>query len=232
MAGSSFLTLTNKLLNRLNEVTLNEFNFNDLSIKGIHSAAKIAIQDAVSSISLAEQEWPFNAYQHTQTLLIGVNEYVWPDGFRTADWSSFELLKNDTLNTKSQYLRKINRDEWYSNYRSDDYDNITSGVQMPLYVFDTHGIGFGVTPNPNKEYPISFRYYKDTLELNLPDDTVLIPTKFDYAIISKALSDMYTFLDNTERSVQMYKKYQDELNIMRTVLINKPERMVDTRVQR
>ena len=66
---STFLDLTNQLLRRLNEVEIAQADFP--SVRGVQATAKDAIKNAIAKINQAEYEWPFNAVEHTQLLVVG-----------------------------------------------------------------------------------------------------------------------------------------------------------------
>lgn len=224
--GSTYLKLTNKLLRRINEPPLTESVFE--SARNIHSTAKEAIADTVQRINSDVLEWPFNAAEHTQTLTIGTQEYAWPSNWRSIDWNSFYILKNDSLNTKTNKLCKISRDEWYYKYRERDYDAGSDGLRIPEFVFEAHGNGWGVTPSPDKEYEIKFRYFLSPDELTNYDDVTTIPSEYDYVIIAGALYIMKIFKDNSETGDRAGRDYQNGLQKMRSTLVNNYEYVTST----
>lgn len=193
---STWMDLTNKLLRRTNDVEITEADF--LSAKGIQAAAKDYIQDVVREINTSKPNWPFNAVEHSQDLEIGVEEYAWPANFTAAEWQSFQIQADSTIGNTFIHLNLTTRDEWYAQMRDIDYQTTTEGRDIPTHVFPSHGQGFGVTPSPNAEYPIKFRYYKDPTALSVYDSQVTIPDKFDYVIIAGALMYMNLFKENVE----------------------------------
>tara|TARA_R100001530_G_scaffold50391_1_gene37498 strand:+ start:3398 stop:4489 length:1092 start_codon:yes stop_codon:yes gene_type:complete len=85
----NFLQLTNRTLNRLNEVELTSANFT--SSTGIQTTAKNGVNDAIRDIVAAELEWPFNVAAGSDTLIPGTQEYTLATG-RSYDWDSFFIL--------------------------------------------------------------------------------------------------------------------------------------------
>src|SRR5882762_7873700 len=156
---STYMELTNRLLRRVNDVEITEANFP--SVRGIQATAKDCILDTIREINSSRIDWPFNAVEHSQSLVIGIEEYAWPTEFTSADWNSFQLQKDDTLNVNHKQLQPISREEWYHNFRDLDYDSEALGKNVPEVCFPSHGNGWGVSPSPNHAYPIKFRYYKN-----------------------------------------------------------------------
>jgi len=196
MAGSTFLQLTNRVLRRINEVELTETNF--ASTRGIQSLVKDCVNDAIREINQQKWEWPYHAVETTQLLQEGVSEYPFPSDFKSADWNTFQIMKDDTLNTTNQILKLIDRNEWYRYQRDIDYDNIPDGMRIPNYVFKTYNGGFGVTPSPDLGYTVKYRYFKNEVPMSLFSDTTDIPTNFNNVITSGALYHMNLFRENPQ----------------------------------
>ena len=226
---TTFIDLTNKLLRRLNEVEISQADFT--STRGVQTLAKDAIRNAVQKINQAEYTWPFNAAEHSQTLVVGQEEYSWPVEFKVADWDSFQIQKDDALGVQYQGLSFISRDEWYRNHRDEDYNAESFGRDVPTLVFPSHGNGYGVTPSPNQAYSLRFRYYLSGASLEAYDDTPRIPAAYDHVIIEGALYFMYMFRDNLEAANVAAQVFQQGLKEMQSLLINKYNRIYDTRVR-
>jgi len=217
------------VLRRINEVEIAEDEF--LSVRGVQALVKDAVKAAVAKINQAEFEWPFNAAEHTETLVAGQTEYDWPDYFKVVDWNSFQIQKNDSLGTGFKTLSPIDRDEWYKNYRDDDYEQGSAGITVPDFVFPSHGEGFGVTPSPDKAYSIRYRYYLNYADLTAATDTSRIPQSFDTVIVDGALFHLYMFKDNIEASQAAYAAFEDGLKDLQTLFINSFEYVRDTRIR-
>jgi hypothetical protein len=226
---STYLTLCNLVLRRLNEVEIPASEFD--TVRGVQALAKDSVKTAVSKINQAEFEWPFNAAEHTETLVQGQEEYTWPDAFKTVDWNSFQIQKNDSLNVGFKTLKLIERDEWYAQHRDEDYDSGNAGRGIPDFVFASHGNGFGVTPSPNAAYTIRFRYYLNYADLTAFNDQTRVPTSFDSVIVDGALYQLYMFKDNTEAAQAAFVSFEKGLKDLQTLYINNYERVRDTRVK-
>jgi hypothetical protein len=226
--ASSYITLSNLVLRRLNEVEIAEADF--ASVRGVQALVKDAIEFSIAKINQAEFEWPFNAAEHTQVLVAGQTEYTWPTYFKVSDWNSFQILENSSLGSSYQQLKYLERDEWYKFHRDDDYTAGSAGRGIPQYVFPSHGSGFGVTESPDAAYSVRFRYYLTHSDLVNAADVSRIPTNFDSCIVDGALYQMYQFKDNLEASQASYAAFADGLKNLQTLYINNYVYLRDTRV--
>ena len=226
---STYLDLCNKVLRRLNEVEIAVDDFS--SVRGVQALVKDAVKSSIAKINQAEFEWPFNAAEHTETLVRGQSEYIWPAYFKVSDWSSFQIQKNDSLNVGYSTLKSIDRDVWYGQHRDNDYEAGTAGRGVPIYVYQSHGNGFGVSPSPNAAYSIRFRYYLNYSDLTAHNDQTRVPESFDTVIIDGALYHLYMFKDNLESSQAAFMSFEDGLKDLQTLYINNYEYIRDTRVK-
>lgn len=225
---STYMELTNRLLRRVNDVEITESDF--LSVRGLQATAKDCILDAIREINASRIDWSFNAVEHSQNMVIGVEEYAWPTDFTAADWNSFQIQKDDVLNIKHKQLRPISREEWYHNFRDIDYDSETLGKNSPDYCFPSHGNGWGVSPSPNAAYPIRFRYYKNPDDLVAYNDEVTIPSKFDYVIIAGALYHMNMFKENSDGVAITKAKFESGIRDMTNLFLPNPTYVYDSRI--
>lgn len=214
---STYMNLTNKLLRRLNEVQITQSDFP--SVQGIQATAKDCIFDSVQEINNDNADWPFNAVQHTQNLVAGVEEYAWPSNFTLADWSSFQLQADDTLGVKTKRLQLLNREQWYEIFKDRDDDSGTAGIRRPEYVTPSHGQGFAVTPSPDQAYPIQYRYYRDPPVIEAYDSEVSIPSKYDYVILLGALYHLNLFKENAEAAASSKAEFKNGIAVMKKNLL-------------
>lgn len=225
---STYLQLTNRVLRRLNEVEIAQADF--ASARNIQATAKDAVLDTVREINASKIDWPFNAVEHSQTLVIGTEEYAWPLNFTAADWKSFQIQKDETLSVSHKSLKLLSREEWYSYLRDTDYDSENTGRGVPDYCFPSHGQGWGVSPSPDKAYALRYRYYKNPDDLSAFDDEVSIPSKFDYVITAGALYHMNLFKENPD-GVQIIKsKFESGIRDMTNAFLPNPTHVYDGRV--
>lgn len=224
---NTFRDLTNKLLRRLNESEISVSDF--ASVQGVHALAKDAILASVDEINQMDREWPFNSTSTSQTLTAGQEVYTWPSDFQAVDWDSFYIQKSSSPNTNTIRLRRINKDVWYRRYREIDYDSESTGVAVPRFVFK-YGTGYGVTPSPNAAYTLYYNYFSFPTRMSAYDDTTTIPDRFDWVIVDGAIYYMNLFRENESTADRMEAKFKKSMKTMRSLLINVPDKMEDTRV--
>jgi len=236
MAGSTILSLTNKLLRHFNEVELTSATFP--TANGFHAAAIDYVNDSIRTIHQAEYEWPFNWDEETVTLVPGQTDpqlYDLATDAETVDWDTFCLVRDDTLTVSETYLKYIDYDDWFQTIRSNDKAQVgsaTLGIQPPQQVFRTQDLKFGVTPIPDRAYQVKYQYWGFKAALTTYSETTTIPTRFDHIIFAGAASDVYMFRGNMP-AANMYKKKQtDGISKMRELLINRYKTVRDGRVRR
>jgi len=160
----------------------------------------------------------------------GQEEYSWPQNFKIADWDSFQIQADSTLDVDFLTLKFISRDEYYRRYRDTDQNAGADGISIPNYVFPSHGSGYGVSPSPDRAYKVKFRYYLNNTSLINPTDETRIPSTYDHVIVEGALYHMYMFRDNIESANMAMQVFDLGLKEMRTIFINNYNKMYDTRV--
>ena len=232
----TYLELVNQVLRRVNEVELNSSEFS--TTNGLHSAAKDAVNNSILRINSAEFEWPFNGATHTETLVAGTEEYLFPSDLKTVDFNSFQIQKDGTHSTVFRTLRKIERDEYFNLYRDTDETSGTDGRGMPEFVYMAHGAGstgqdlkFGVTPSPDKAYELKFNYFAVPATLSAHDSVTRIPDHFEHIIVDGAVYFMYVFKENMEAAQMALMNFQQGIKDMQSQTINSYERITDRRVQ-
>ena len=103
--AETFLTLTNKVLARLNEVQLTSTSF--ATARGIQVQAQNAVNESVRYINQKEFQYPFNHSTKTETLVAGTVRYTIPTTAKTVDYNTFRLVKDSDLGS-SQVVDYIN----------------------------------------------------------------------------------------------------------------------------
>ena len=226
---STYIDLCNKVLRRLNEVEIAVGDFP--IVRGVQALVKDAVRSSIAKINQAEFEWPFNSAEHSQTLVAGQTEYSWPDYFKVADWNSFQIQKDEALNSNYKVLDFIERDVWYKSHRDADYEAGTAGRGIPDHVFPSHGNGFGVTQSPDAAYRVRFRYFLNYSDLTNYNDVSRIPESFDTLVIDGALYHLYMFKDNLESAQAAFMAFEQGIKDLQTLYINTYESIRDTRVK-
>lgn len=222
---ANYLTLTNLLLRRLNEVELTQVDFSQ--VKGIHRHARDAINAAIADIQTDDTEWPFGYMQYTQTLSTGIGLYDLPADSLKVDQESFFLLPDPNYGVDGAPLLPISWDDWHVNYRALD---IQADPHVPIRVFLTPHNKFGVSPLPAYPVKVQYQYYKLLDPLVNYNDSCPIPDAFNNVIVDGAMWYMSLQRDNHEVAQMAERKYQKGLKRMRVLLINKNDYMRDTRV--
>ena len=103
--ATTYLTLTNRVLRELNETELTSSTF--ASSRGIQTAVKDFINKGIHDIYNETGEIPLLYARTTQDLIVGDNEYSFPNDFRKADMDSF-FLKPTELVTNGEFESNIN----------------------------------------------------------------------------------------------------------------------------
>ena len=112
--AESFLTHTNRVIARLNEVQLTSSNFS--SARGIQVQCQNAVNEAVRYINQKEFQYPFNHATDTETLVAGTFKYSVPTTAKTVDYNTFRLVKDSDLATSGGRLRVLNYNDYLNSY--------------------------------------------------------------------------------------------------------------------
>jgi len=229
---TDFISLTNRVLRRINEVELTTSNFD--TARGVQAAAKDAVNSAIFDLNAQQYEWPFNAAEEATILVIGQTEYSNPTNLKSFEWNSFQIVGEGTHSTTNQSLSYIDRDVWYKTYRDRDDDNATLGISIPTFVFASHGTGWGVSPAPDKTYRIQFRYFLHPAELVNHGDSVTgnvaYPVAFTPTIVEGAMFHIYMLKDNVESAQLALANFERSVADLKSQYINKYSEVRDTRV--
>jgi hypothetical protein len=112
--AESYLTYTNKVLARLNEVQLTSSNFSNA--RGIQVQAQNAINESIRYINQKEFQYPFNHSTKTETLVGGTVRYSIPTTAKTVDYNTFRLVKDSDLGASGGRLYVINYNDYVNSY--------------------------------------------------------------------------------------------------------------------
>lgn len=228
--GSTFLSLTNKVVRKLNEVELTSVNFSTAT--GFHAVVKDSVNEAIRFINQEEFQWPFNHQAGSQIMTSGIQEYALPSDYKSIDWHTFFLQRDESLNIEGRPLLIKEYDEWVRRYRSNDEHiiaNISTGTTTPELVFRTQKETFVVSPPPSEAYVIKFDYWNAADDLSAHDDTTNVPTRFDDVIKNGAMIGVYMFRENLESANKVEDRFLRGIKNMRTQLINSYQHMFDLR---
>jgi len=127
MSGT-YLSLTNSVLARLNEVQLTSANFS--SARGIQVQAQNAVNETVRYINQREFNYPFNHATETKTLTAGVVRYSVPTSTKSIDYNTFRLVKDSDLGTSGGRLGILNYNDYINSYiTQEDEINSTTAAE-------------------------------------------------------------------------------------------------------
>ena len=120
----TYLSLTNEILTRMNEVVLTAANFADA--RGVQVQAQNAVNEAIRHINQKEFAYPFNHESNTSTLIPGIVRYTVPTSTKHIDYNTARIKKDDNVNSAGINLRKLNYNEYISKEFANQEDEIES----------------------------------------------------------------------------------------------------------
>lgn len=230
---ATYVTLINQLLRRLNEVTLDTAGDGFDTVRNVQALAKDAINNSIRNILQTGQEWPFLKNTYTQTLTAGTRQYSFPADFASVDWDTFYIKELGAATNTPSYLPTISFEEYTQRYRGlDDQADSGSGISAPQRIYQTYESKFGVTPVPDNSYEIEYVYWSFPADLNLYDDTCVIPDRFNHVIIDGAMMYMMRFRSNDQSAAIHQQNFQDGIRSMRRILMDDPLDIRSTVIQR
>jgi len=223
---STFLSLTNELLRRLNEVQIDQADF--ANVKNVQALAKDAINSAIRQMLQDAQEWPFTLVTYEQTLVAGTNAYNFPADYSKADWDTFYIKQLTSENNTPKKLNLITYDQYLTYYRSVEDLSGETGRTDPDYVYMTQDTKFGVTPVPDASYVVEYRYWKYPADLVAYDDTAVIPDRFKHVVIDGAMMYMMLFRSNEQSATMHSQKFEDGIKMMRRLVVDQSVNVIST----
>ena len=113
----TFLSLTNSVITRMNEVELTSSNFT--SARGVQIQCKNAVNEAIRYINQREFGYSFNHASNSSTLIAGQARYTAPTSTKSIDYSTARIKKDTDLNVTGNNLSTLN----YNEYIDKDYAN-------------------------------------------------------------------------------------------------------------
>ena len=120
----TYLTLTNAVITRMNEVALTSSTFS--AARGVQVQCKNAVNDAIRYINQREFGYSFNHASNSSTLTAGVAKYSLPSSTKSVDYSTVRIAKNTSLNAAGNNLINLNYYEYIDNDYANEEDDIAS----------------------------------------------------------------------------------------------------------
>ena len=126
--AETYLTLTNKVIARLNEVALTSTTFS--SARGIQVQCQNAINESIRFINQREFNYPFNHATATQTLTAGVVRYSLPASTKTVDYNTFRIVKDSSLGNGGYKLNILDYNDYINRVinQEDEIDTTTTST--------------------------------------------------------------------------------------------------------
>jgi len=121
---ASYLSLTNSVLARLNEVQLTSSNFSNA--RGIQVQAQNAVNESIRYINQREFQYPFNHTAKSQTLTAGTVRYSIPTDAKHVDYYTARIVKDSDLATSGANLRLMQYNEYINKESITQEDEITT----------------------------------------------------------------------------------------------------------
>ena len=120
----TFLSLTNDVIARMNEVVLTSSDFT--SSRGIQTQCKNAVNDAIRYINQREFGYSFNHASNSSTLTSGVARYSVPTDTKSLDYSTARIKKSSSLNVTGNNLASLNYYEYIDNNYANEEDDVAT----------------------------------------------------------------------------------------------------------
>jgi len=133
--ATTFLTLTNDTLGKLNEVQLTSTDFSDA--RGIQIQVKNAVNQAIRYINQREFTWPFNAAEADQTLTAGKVKYSLPSNTKYVDYATFRIRKSETFGNAARHLAFLDYKEYIDLHIKQEDDTVTTTLSSGIDDDDT-----------------------------------------------------------------------------------------------
>ena len=96
---ATYVTLANRVLESLNEITLATAGTDFTSSRGIQSAVKTFVNQSINDIYNSELQWSFLHSDGTQATTAGTAEYSLPSDYRHVDYDTFIITPTQLVST-------------------------------------------------------------------------------------------------------------------------------------
>ena len=223
---ANYLTLSNRVLNALNEVELTTANF--ANSKGIQTSVKEFINRSINDIYTAELEWPFLHTDGTITTVAGTAEYALETGFKSVDVDTAYLIEADTDVKVIPYIPYV---QFTNQFRERDLDPTTTDNRAkPEYFYLTQDDKIGLTPIPDKEYTFFYEYWATHTDLSASTDEPVLPVRYQDAVVSRSEYYVHQLRADLQAATLKNSEYESKISRMRIDLINKPDYMRTTTI--
>lgn len=216
---ATYLSVTNELLRRLNEATIDQEDF--ALVRNVQALAKDAVNSSVRKILQSAQEWPFTLTTYEQTLTAGTRTYDFPSDASSVDWESFYIKQLASKSNSPRKLDVIPYTEYLETYRpGDDTGDSGSGIGVPIRIYQTQEEKFGATPVPDDAYVVEYKYWSFPASMSAYDDVCIIPDRFIHVVLDGAMMYMMRFRSNEQSAAVHQNDYIEGIKMMRRILVD------------
>ena len=211
----TYVSLTNELLRRLNEVPLDIAGDGFDTVRNVQALAKDSVNSSIRLILQDGREWHFLKKTYTQTLSAGTRTYSFPTDTSTVDWDSFYLKKTSGIGNTPRKLGTLTFEDYTQNYRVTDDNDTGSGLSAPTSAYQTLEEKFGVTPVPNNSYEVDYVYWSFPSDMLVYNDECAIPERFKHVILDGAMMIMMRFISNDQSASVHQNNFEQGIKTMR-----------------
>lgn len=248
--SSTFLDLTNVLLDEVNEVRLTSVTFSDA--RNIQRYAKECINKAYLDLHKDNSDWPWLSTAAPQDNYFG-NTYIdtvagtrWyllkststsvDEDYGYVDFAKMTLTEEGVAGKTAPYdivsLQPISLTDWHAYYSvreaKDKSDSANYGLPRRV-MKSADGRRFGLSPIPEGEYRIYFQAYDQITELSLYSDICKVPIQYENVLLDRARYYIWKFKDSEDQSQDANRSYNAGLRKMIENFSPTPARMTDDR---
>ena len=249
--SSTFLDLTNVLLDEVNEVRLTTVTFPDA--RNIQRYAKECINKAYLDLHKDNPDWPWVSTAAPQNNYYG-NTYIetvagtrWyllnststsiDEDYAHVDFSKMTLTEEGVAGKSAPYdiksLNNISLEDWrtfYATSEARDKSDVANYGLPRRVIRSADGRYFGLSPIPDGIYRIYFQAYDQIAELSTYDEICVVPTQYENVLLDRARYYIWKFKDSEEQSRDANTSYKSGLKKMVDKFSPTPAVMVDDRV--
>jgi len=220
--AKTYLSLTNEVLNRMNEVELSSSGFG--SARGFQVQCKNAVNDAILYINSREFAWPFNHTTTAETLVAGTTRYTFASTLKQVDFDTFRITKDTSLGSAGGSLTKMDYKVYVDKY-IDQEDDATVAGGIPTHVFRTPDNNWGLYPYPDAAYEVKYEGYAATTPLSAHGDEPAIPEQYRTVIVDGATAYAYQYRGEKEQYLLNFERFEEGITQMQSLLINRDDDM-------
>jgi len=120
----TYLSLTNDVITRMNEVVLTAATFTNA--RGIQVQCQNAINESIRYINQREFGYSFNHATNSSALVAGQSRYTIPANTKSIDYSTARIKKDEDLNASGNSLTTLNYNEYIQNGFADQEDDVVA----------------------------------------------------------------------------------------------------------